>query len=77
MSAPVTHYAGSRGPMEIAAMPYPYLANAHAKLTRERLDDSRDGEIATMAARLAELDAEAEAEQAVTGGGDTLSGVTL
>lgn len=36
-------------------MPEPYLANAHAKLVRERIDDSRDAEISAMAARLAEI----------------------
>lgn len=61
----MTHYTNSRGePVEIALMPYPHLANAHAKLVRERLDDSRDGEIAAMASRLAEMDAElAEADE--------------
>lgn len=55
-----THYQGTRGPMEIASMPEPYLANAHAKLVRERLDDSRDPEINAMASRLAEIAAMAE-----------------
>lgn len=60
-----THYNGSRGPMEIAAMPYPYLQNAYDKLVRERKDESRDGEIEAMKARLAEL-AEEEVEASVT-----------
>lgn len=55
------HYQGSRGPMEIAAMPYPYLENAHAKLVREQKDSERQDEIDAMAARLAEL-AEEELE---------------
>lgn len=61
-----THYNGSRGPVEIASMLYPHLVNAHAKLLRERADDSRDAEISAMAARIAELEAEhdeLEAEQ--------------
>lgn len=68
-----THYQGSRGPMEIASMPRPYLANALAKLQRERLDDTRDGEITAMTERLAVLDAEYEAEQQVTGGAGALA----
>lgn len=56
-----THYHGSRGPVEIAKMPYPHLCNAHDKLVRERKDERRDPEIAAMAARIAELDAEHKA----------------
>lgn len=56
-----THYTNSKGqPVAIVTMLYPHLFNAHAKLVRERVDDSRDAEIEAMAARLAELDAEAE-----------------
>jgi hypothetical protein len=59
-----THYQGSRGPVEIATMPFPHLENAYAKLVRERKDDSRDAEIAAMAARIEELNAEhAELEE--------------
>lgn len=62
-----THYASSKGPVEIASMHPAHLAAAHAKLVRERSeDDPRDAEIEAMAARLAEL-AEIEAEQAVAG----------
>lgn len=53
----VTHYVGSRGPVEIATMPYPHLVNAHAKLAREG-DPSRSAEIEAMTKRIAELDAE-------------------
>lgn len=60
-----THYHGSKGPVEIAAMNPHHLASAHAKLLRERVNEVRDPEINAMAARLAEL-AEIEAEQAVS-----------
>lgn len=60
-----TTYNSSKGPVEIATMHPAHLASAHAKLVREREDDSRDAEIGAMAARLAEL-SEVEAEQAVT-----------
>lgn len=63
-----THYIGSKGPVEITAMAYHHLVSAHAKLVRERLDDSRDAEIQAMAAHIAVLDAEYEAEQATAGG---------
>lgn len=63
------HYTNSKGvPVEIAGMFYPHLMNAHAKLVRERVDESRDAEIAAMAARLAEMDAELEAEANTTPG---------
>lgn len=52
-----THYTGSKGPVPIATMPYPHLANAHAKLVREG-DPARAAEIEAMRARIAELDAE-------------------
>lgn len=58
-----THYHGSKGPVEIAKMPYPHLSAAHAKLVREREDDSRDGEIAAMGERIAIMDAEYAAQQ--------------
>lgn len=69
----VTHYHGSGGPVAIAAMNYRHLASAHAKLLRERLDDSRDAEIAAMEDDLARRDLEYEAEQAASGGGDTMA----
>lgn len=59
------HYNGSKGPIPIASMNPHHLAAAHAKLLRERKDDSRDAEIEAMGAVLAAL-AEEEAEQAVT-----------
>lgn len=66
-----THYHGSKGPMEIASMPYPYLKNARDKLARERKGDERQDELDAMTARIEQLDAEyAEqmAEQAVSHG---------
>lgn len=63
-----TIYHSSTGEKVIAEMNYHNLAAAHAKLKRERLDDSRDAEIAAMAERIAINDAEFEAEQLVTGG---------
>lgn len=62
-----THYNGSRGPMLIADMPYPYMLNARDKLVREQKDGERQAEIDAMTARLAEIDAmvEPEAEAAV------------
>lgn len=59
-----THYQSSSGPKEIATMNPHNLAAAHAKLLREREDDSRDAEIEAMGARLAVL-AEEYAEQQV------------
>lgn len=50
----VTHYQSSKGPLEIAAMPFPYLSNAYAKLQRED-DGSRTAELDAMGKRLAEL----------------------
>lgn len=69
----VTHYNGSKGPVEIASMAYPHLTAAHAKLVRERINDSRDDEIAAMAADIERRDAEYAAEQTVSGGGENLS----
>lgn len=66
--SPVLHYLGSKGPVEIARMATPHLRSALAKLQRERMDDSRDAEMAAMAESLAVRDAEYEAEQAATGG---------
>lgn len=65
----VTHYHGSRGPMEIASMPHPYLVNAHRKLADQN-DPERAGEVAAMAAQIAannEAYAEAEAAKAQMG----------
>lgn len=62
-----THYQGSRGAMEIATMPHSYLLNAHDKLVRDRVDDSRDPEIRAMARQITrnnEAHAEAEAAKA-------------
>lgn len=64
-----THYNGSKGPVPIASMNPHHLMSAHAKLVRERTDDSRDAEIAAMAAQIEANNAEFEAEQATTGGG--------
>lgn len=61
----ITHYTSSKGPVEIASMPHPYASNALAKLQRERLDGSRDAEIAALSAhieRLNELHAEQQAQ---------------
>lgn len=59
-----SHYHGSKGPVEIAAMNPHHLASAHAKLVRERTNETRDPEIAAMAKRLAELADEYEATEA-------------
>ncbi|WP_300573479.1 hypothetical protein [Phenylobacterium sp.] len=56
-----THYQSSKGPLEIASMPGPYLANALAKLEREN-DPARADELAAMRDRMAALDAEREEE---------------
>lgn len=63
-----THYHGSKGPVAIVDMLYPHLLNARDKLVREQRDGERQVEIDAMSARLAEIDAmaEAEAEQAVS-----------
>ncbi len=53
-----THYHGSKGPVEIASMNPHHLMAAHAKLVRERKDDSRDAEIEAMAQRIAAMEAE-------------------
>lgn len=64
-----THYNGSRGPVEIAAMPYPHLRAARDKLVREGLGKERADEVTAMSARLDALDAEHAAE-ALTQAGD-------
>jgi hypothetical protein len=56
-------YMSSKGPRQIDEPPYPYLANALAKLQREQTDGERQDEIGAMAARLAEIDAMAEEPQ--------------
>ncbi len=63
-----THYHGSKGPVAIADMAYPHLKAAHAKLVRERCDETRDPEIAAMGERIAQLDAEYEAEASTRAG---------
>lgn len=59
-----THYEGSRGPMEIASMPYPYLRNARDKLVREQRDGERQAEIDAMSAQIDKLDAERVEQEA-------------
>lgn len=73
----VTDYNGSKGPTPIKGMAYNHLVSAHAKLLRDRLDDSRDLEIEAMAADIARRNIEYEAEQAASGGGDTMTGSAL
>ena len=63
--ATATHYAGSKGPVEIAAMPRTYAANALAKLERE--GPHRVEEIEALRAHVARLDEE-YAESQATGG---------
>jgi hypothetical protein len=63
-----THYNGSRGPVEIASMPYRHLCAARDKLVRDGFEKERAAEVEAMSARIAELDAdyaaaEAEAEK--------------
>lgn len=58
-----THYASSKGPMEIASMPLRYAQNAHDKLRRDRTDDSRDGEIKALADHIARASAEISQQQ--------------
>lgn len=62
-----THYAGSKGPVEIAKMPRTYAANALAKLERD--EPHRADEIAALSAHVARLDEE-YAESQATGGAD-------
>ena len=62
-----THYASSKGPVEIATMPLRYAQNAHDKLRRERINDSRDAEIAALADHIARVSEEiAQAHPAPT-----------
>lgn len=59
-----THYTRGNGQQRlIADMPLHLLEPALAKLKRERIDDSRDAEIAAMDARVAEIIRETEAEE--------------
>lgn len=58
-----THYVGSKGPVPIASMPFPHLQNAHRKLVASG-DPARSPEVAAMAARLAELEAEGGEQEA-------------
>jgi hypothetical protein len=60
----VTHYAGSKGPVEISSMPRTYAANALAKLERD--EPHRADEIAALRAHVSTLD-EAYAESQATG----------
>lgn len=62
---PATHYAGSKGPVEIASMPRTYAGNALAKLERD--EPHRADEIAALRAHVARLD-EAHLEAQATGG---------
>ena len=72
MTETVTHYHGSKGPMEIATMPHRYLVNAHAKLA-DTDDGSRAAELAAMATQIARNNEEfAEAEAAKAQMGETL-----
>ncbi len=57
-----THYEGSRGPVLIETMPYPYLLNARDKLVREQRKGERQAEIDAMTARIADIDAMATEE---------------
>lgn len=63
----VTHYNGSKGPMEIAAMPLRYANNALTKLRYMREDDSRDAEIEALAAHVAKLSEEMAERMAAEG----------
>lgn len=54
----VTHYhSSSRGPVEIASMRYEHALNARDKLTRERVDASRDAEIDALNSHIAAIEA--------------------
>lgn len=62
----ITHYQGSKGPVEIAKMAYPHLKSARDKLVREGFSTTRSAEIEAMSARLAELDAKGSPEPEAT-----------
>lgn len=60
-----THYiSDSRGPIEIASMPFPHLQNAYDKLLRTRIGDERQDEVDAMRQRLDVLQAEYDAAEA-------------
>jgi hypothetical protein len=63
-----TIYQSSSGPKVIADMNPHNLFAAHAKLVRDRIDESRDEEIAALAERIAVVEAEYEAEAATLPG---------
>ncbi len=54
----MTHYQGSKGPVEIVSMPQPYLKSALAKLLRERDGDERQDEVDAMQAEIERRDNE-------------------
>lgn len=60
----VTHYQGSRGPVEIATMPFTYAQNARDKLVREQIGDERQEEIDALGAHLKAMDDARKAEEA-------------
>ena len=74
----VTHYNGSKGPVEISTMPLRYASNALDKLVRERTSEVRDPEIAALTEHVARLQEEA-AERLAAEGGDLseLEGLNL
>lgn len=57
-----THYNGSKGPVAIAAMPYPHLKAARDKLVRDGLSMKRGPEVNAMSAELARREAERAAK---------------
>lgn len=63
-----THYgSASRGPIEIATMPFRHLQNAYDKLLVSRIGDERQDEVDAMRDRLRVLQAEHEAAEAAKG----------
>lgn len=59
----VTHYtSASRGPVEIASMNYNHCLNARDRLARDDEKGERAAELAALNARIAEMDAEIEAQ---------------
>lgn len=66
----VTHYQGSRGPVEIATMPFTYAQNARDKLVRE-CPQSRKPEIDALGEHLKAMDAARKAEEAAKGADPT------
>lgn len=60
-----THYiSDSRGPVEIATMPFRHLQNSYDKLVRDQIGEARQDEIDAMRARLDALNAEYAAAEA-------------